>query len=233
LGRHVLVSKTKRFATCVRAVFSATKSGRSSAPRRRTFLQKQGQFGIGSVWTWTAIDADSKLIVSWLVGTRNAGWAYTFMTDVARRLRNRVQLTTHGQRPYLAAVEDAFGCDIDYAMLRRTCGSDAEGEKRYSPAMCLVCEVAIVAGDSDPKHISTTYVGRQDLTMRMSMERFTRLTNAFSKKVENHAAGVALHFMWYDFARVHPTLRVTPAMEAGVTDQVWTIAEIVPLVDRR
>jgi IS1 family transposase len=191
---------------------------------------KQGQFGIGSVWTWTAIDADSKLIVSWLVGTRDAGSAYTFMMDVASRLRNRVQLTTDGHRPYLAAVEDAFGADIDYAVLQKIYGSDPEGEKRYSPAKCLGCQVQTIQGDPDPKHISTSYVERQNLTMRMSMRRFTRLTNGFSKKIENHVAAVALHYMHYNFARVHQTLRVTPAMEAGLTDHVWTIGEIVALL---
>lgn len=191
---------------------------------------KQGEFGVGDVWTWTAIEAQSKLIVSWLVGTRDAGAAYTFMTDVASRLRNRVQLTTDGHSPYLAAVEDAFGGDIDYAMLQKIYGSDPEGEKRYSPAKCIGAECRIVQGDPDPKHISTSYVERQNLSMRMSMRRFTRLTNAFSKKVENHAAAVALYFVYYNFARVHQTLRVTPAMEAGLADHVWTIAEIVGLL---
>lgn len=193
--------------------------------------EKRGQFGIGSVWTWTAIDADSKLIVSWLVGTRDGGAAYTFMQDVASRLSNRVQLTTDGHTPYLEAVEGAFGCDIDYAQLVKIYGADPQAETRYSPAQCIGTRCSVVTGDPNPKHISTSYVERQNLTMRMSMRRFTRLTNGFSKKVENHAAAVALYFVYYNFCRVHQTLRVTPAMQAGLSDRVWTIAEIVGLLD--
>jgi IS1 family transposase len=192
--------------------------------------EKMGQFGVGSVWTWTAIDADTKLCVSFLVSTRDAGAAHEFMSDVASRLRGRVQLTTDGHRPYLEAVEGAFGADIDYATLTKMYGVDPQGEKRYSPPVCLGCESKIVSGDPNPKHISTSYVERQNLTMRMSMRRFTRLTNAFSKKVENHAAAIALYFMYYNFARIHQTLRVTPAMEAGVSDHVWSIEEIVKLL---
>jgi IS1 family transposase len=191
---------------------------------------KMGQFGVGSVWTWTAIDADTKLCVSFLVSTRDAGAAHEFMADVASRLRGRVQLTTDGHRPYLEAVEGAFGADIDYATLTKLYGVDPQGEKRYSPPVCLGCDTKIVSGDPNPKHISTSYVERQNLTMRMSMRRFTRLTNAFSKKVENHAAAIALYFMYYNFARIHQTLRVTPAMEAGVSDHVWSIEEIVGLL---
>jgi hypothetical protein len=149
------------------------------------------------------------------------------MQDVAGRLRGRSQLTTDGHRPYLEAVEVAFGMNIDYAVLQKLYGQDANPEKRYSPAVCLGCDVKEIAGSPDPKHISTSYVERQNLTMRMSMRRFTRLTNAFSKKVENDAAAVALYFMWYNFGRVHETLRVTPAMESGVTDHVWSVEEIV------
>ncbi len=185
----------------------------------------------GSVWTWTAIDADSKLIVSYLVSDRSPASAYEFMMDVASRLRNRVQLTTDGHRPYLEAVETAFGGQIDYAQLVKVYGSDPQGERRYSPAVVQSSDVRVIAGSPDPKHIATSYVERQNLTMRMSMRRFTRLTNGFSKKVENHAAAVALYFMFYNFARVHQTLRVTPAMEAGVSDHVWTIEEIVGLLD--
>ncbi len=194
--------------------------------------EKAGTFGIGSVWTWTAIDADTKLVPSFLVGTRDLGSAFTFISDLASRLRSRVQLTTDGHKPYLSAVEDAFGGDVDYAVLQKLYGSDPAGEKRYSPAQCIGTRCEIVQGDPDPKHISTSYVERQNLTMRMSMRRFTRLTNAFSKKVENHAAAVALYFMYYNFGRVHQTLRVTPAMEAGVSDHIWTIEEIVGLLDR-
>jgi IS1 family transposase len=187
--------------------------------------------GLGSIWTWTALDADTKLIASWLVGSRDAGSAYEFMQDVASRLRGRVQLTTDGHRPYLNAVEDAFGADIDYAVLQKIYGAEAGSETRYSPAVCIGCKSEAVTGAPDPKHISTSYVERQNLTMRMSMRRFTRLTNAFSKKVENHAAAIALYFMYYNFGRIHQTLRVTPAMEAGVSDHVWSIEEIVSLRD--
>jgi IS1 family transposase len=202
------------------------------AKQKNAPAEMQGQFGVGDVWTWTAIEAQTKLVVSWLVATRDAGAAYDFMTDVASRLRNRVQLTTDGHTPYLAAVEDAFGADIDYAMLQKIYGSDPEGEKRCSPAKCIGAECRIVQGEPDPKHISTSYVERQNLSMRMSMRRFTRLTNAFSKKVENHTAAVALYFMYYNFGRVHQALRVTPAMEAGVANHVWSVEEIVALLDR-
>jgi IS1 family transposase len=184
----------------------------------------------GDAWTWTAIDADSKLVLSWLVGSRDAGAAHAFMTDVASRLRHRVQLTTDGHTPYLSAVEDAFGGDIDYATLTKLYGADPQAEKRYSPAVCLGCEVKTVHGEPNPKHISTSYVERQNLTMRMHMRRFTRLTNAFSKKIEMHAYSVALHFMYYNFAKIHQTLRVTPAMEAGVSDHVWSLDEVVALL---
>lgn len=185
----------------------------------------------GDVWTWTALDADSKLIVSWLVGGRDGGYAYEFMQDVAGRLAHRVQLTTDGYKPYLEAVEGAFGCDVDYAQLVKLYGESPEGQRRYSPAVCTGAKKTAVQGAPDPAHIATSYVERQNLTMRMSMRRFTRLTNGFSKKVENHAAAVALHFMYYNFARVHQTLRVTPAMEAGVAHHVWTLAEIVGLLN--
>ena len=186
----------------------------------------------GDAWTWTAIDADSKLIVSWLVGSRDAGAAYTFMQDVATRLRNRVQLTTDGHKPYLAAVEDAFGADIDYATLTKLYGNDPEGEKRYSPAVCIGCESKTITGDPDPKHISTSYVERQNLTMRMHMRRFTRLTNGFSKKFENHVHMVALYTVFYNFLKVHKTLRVTPAMQAGIADRVWEMSELVGMIDQ-
>jgi hypothetical protein len=192
---------------------------------------KRGVFGFGDVWTWTALCADTKLVPSWLVSSRDGGAAYEFMMDVASRLRHRVQLTTDGHTPYLAAVEGAFGGDIDYAMLQKIYGSDPDGEKRYSPAQCLGCKVDVVSGDPEPHHINTSYVERQNLTMRMHMRRFTRLTNGFSKKVKTHAHAVALHYMNYNFAKVHKTLRVTPAMEAGVSDHVWSIGEIVGLLE--
>src|SRR5207247_1259309 len=158
---------------------------------------------------------------------RTLATASGFMSDVAGRLANRVQLTTDGYKPYLAAVEDAFGGDVDYAQLVKLYGASGENETRYSPAKCLGCIPNEITGNPDPKHIATSDVERQNLTMRMSMRRFTRLTNAFSKKLENHAAMVSLYFMYYNFGRVHQTLRVTPAIEAGIADHVWSIEEIV------
>jgi IS1 family transposase len=174
--------------------------------------------------------ADTKLIASWVVGSRDAASAYEFMQDVASRLRGRVQLTTDGHRPYLEAVEAAFGMDIDYAMLQKIYGA-AGSETRYSPAVCSGCKTETITGDPNPKHISTSYVERQNLTMRMSMRRFTRLTNAFSKKVENHAAAIALYLCSTTSAASTRTLRVTPAMEAGVANHVWSVEEIVALPD--
>jgi IS1 family transposase len=194
---------------------------------------KQGQFGFGSVWTWTALDADTKLIASWMVGPRDTVAATEFIQDLAGRLRNRVQLTTDGHRPYLEAVDYAFSGEVDYAMLIKIYGESAEPEKRYSPAQCIGCDSKIMSGNPDRKHVSTSYVERQNLTMRMSMRRFTRLTNAFSKKLENHIAAVSLHFMHYNFCRIHMTLRVTPAMAAGVTDRLWEIGDIVRLLEER
>ena len=193
---------------------------------------KRGQFGYGDVWTWVAIDADTKLIPSWLVGSRDLGSAYTFMMDLASRIRGRVQLTTDGHKPYLSAVEDAFGADIDYAMLQKSYGTDPEAERRYSPAKIRGCSTDIVTGDPNLRHISTSYVERQNLTMRMSMKRFARLSNGFSKKIKNHAHAVALHFMHYNFARIHRSLRVTPAMEAGVSNHVWSLEGIVGLLEK-
>ena len=195
--------------------------------------EKRGQFGYGDVYTWTALDADSKLIVSWLVGERDAGYASEFMNDVAARLATRIQLTTDGLKAYLEAVEGAFGSGIDYAQLVKLYGESPEAEKRYSLAQCIGCQRTRIEGHPDPRHVSTSFVERQNLTMRMSMRRFTRLTNAFSKKVENLAAAVALHFMWYNFGRIHQTLRVTPAMEAKITDHLWSVWEIVGLLDRK
>ena len=192
--------------------------------------EKRGEFGYGDVWTWTALDADTKLVPSWLIGSRDAGCAASFVNDLASRLATRVQLTTDGHRAYLDAVDGAFGGQIDYAMLVKLYGSDPEGEKRYSPAKCIGCDRRVVSGNPERQHISTSYVERQNVTMRMKMRRFTRLTNAFSKKVENHAHAVALHFMHYNFARIHQTLRSTPAMKAGVTDHLWSIEEIVLLL---
>jgi IS1 family transposase len=202
------------------------------AKEKNVPLADRYRFGIGDVWTWTAIDADTKLIPCWLVGERTARDANIFMQDLASRLLHRVQLTTDGHRPYLTAVDDAFGNDIDYAVLVKVYGADPnEGSTvRYSPAKIKAATAAIIRGNPDPAHVSTSYAERANLTMRMGMRRFTRLTNAFSKKVENHAAAVALHFMHYNFARIHQTLRITPAMAAGVSDHVWSLEEIVALL---
>jgi len=186
----------------------------------------------GDIWTWTAICADTKLVPSWLVGGRDAGYAHEFMTDLAARMASRIQLTSDGHRPYLRAVEDAFGSAIDYATLEKIYGQPVEGQKRYSPPECIGTVRRRVSGDPDPTHVSTSYVERQNLTMRMSMRRFTRLTNAFSKKVENHGHAVALHFLHYNFGRIHKTLRVTPAMEAGISDHVWSLDEIAALPEK-
>jgi len=194
--------------------------------------EKQGKFGFGSVWTWVAIDADTKLVPCWRIGDRNAWHAQHFMYDLASRLTHRIQLTTDGHRVYLQAVEQAFGEDIDYAMLVKLYGSDrGEGEVRYSPPDFVSCRAMPIVGKPDSKHISTSFAERQNLSMRMHMRRFTRLTNAFSKKVDNLAYNLALYFMYYNFCRVHQTLRVTPAMEARVTDHVWEIEEILRMMD--
>jgi IS1 family transposase len=190
--------------------------------------EKKAQ-GWGDIWTWVGLDADSKLCVSYLVGGRDGWWAREFMNDCASRVKGRVQITTDGHRVYLDAVEEAFGADVDYAQLQKIYGAVIENETRYSPAVCIGCDMKVVSGDPDPKHVSTSYVERQNLTMRMGMRRFTRLTNGFSKKAENHAAMVAIHFMYYNFGRIHKTLRVTPAMAAGLTDHVWSLEEIVLL----
>ncbi|HVP52054.1 MAG TPA: DDE-type integrase/transposase/recombinase [Terriglobales bacterium] len=192
--------------------------------------------GAGDVWTWTAIDADTKLIVSYMLGDRGADTAQAFIRDLSERVKNRIQLTTDGHRVYAEAVEGAFGADIDYAMLVKLYGapsSTLDAESRYSPATCIGCRTAVLAGDPNPMHISTSFVERQNLSMRMGMRRFTRLTNGFSKKLENHGHAVALYFMHYNFCRVHKTLRVTPAMEAGLTDHVWTLEELIGLLPRK
>lgn len=183
----------------------------------------------GDVWTFTAIDADTKLVISWMAGQRDAGFASAFLRDVEARLANRIQLTTDGHKMYLIAVDDAFGATIDYAMLVKIYGRDLEGNTRYSPATCIGAIPQTVTGNPDPKHVSTSYVERQNLNMRMGMRRFTRLTNAFSKKIENHAFMLAIWHMYYNFGRVHQTLRVTPAMEAEISSHVWSIQEIAAL----
>lgn len=177
------------------------------------------------------MDADTKLVPCWFVGTRDAGSAYHFMHDLADRLAHRVQLTTDGHKPYLSAVADAFGTDVDYAQLIKIYGEGPKTEARYSPAQCMGTRRAKVMGTPDFAHVSTSFIERQNLTMRMSMRRFTRLTNGFSKKVENHEHAIAIHYMFYNYGRIHQSLRVTPAMEAGLTDHVWSIEEICAMTD--
>lgn len=188
------------------------------------------EIGWGDVWTWVGIDADTKLVVSYLVGGRGADWAMDSMQDCAGRITGRVQITTDGHKAYLEAVESAFGADVDYAQLQKIYGASLETETRYSPATCIGCEMKQVSGNPDPKHVSTSYVERQNLTMRMHMRRFTRLTNGFSKKLDNHGYAVALHFMYCNFVRIHSTLRVTPAMESGLSNHAWELAELVGLL---
>jgi IS1 family transposase len=188
--------------------------------------------GAGDVWTWVALDADTKLVCSWMVGRRDWSTASHFIADLQSRLANRVQLTTDGNRLYLFAVNLAFQGNVDYAILRKIYGgsSSKTAEVRYSPAECVGCEKEPKVGNPDPKHISTSFVERQNLTMRMHIRRFTRLTNAFSKKIENHIAALAIHYMHYNYCRIHQTLRITPAMATGLTDHVWTIEEVIALL---
>jgi IS1 family transposase len=191
---------------------------------------ERGQFGRGDVWTWTAIDADTKLVPCWLVGTRDALAAREFLFNLSVRINGRFQLTSDGHSVYRDAVERVFGRQIDYAMLVKEYGVSPEAETRYSPAECIGCHQKVVVGDPKAEHISTSYAERANLTMRMSIRRFTRLTNGFSKKVENHAAAISLHFMAYNFAKVHGSLRISPAQAAGVDDHLWSIEEIASLV---
>lgn len=193
--------------------------------------ERKGEFGIGDVWTWTAIDANTKLVPSWLLGDRSASTAKLFIADLASRLSNRVQLTSDGHRAYLEAVEETFGIDVDYAQLVKIYGEAPEAQKRYSPAECVGARKEALTGSPDPEHISTSFAERANLTMRMSMRRFTRLTNAFSRDAENHAHSIAIHFMHYNFVRIHQTLRVTPAMAAGVTGKLWELADVVAMID--
>ena len=199
------------------------------AKERNVPAGKQDQYGYGDVWTWTALCPDTKLVPSWLVGRRDAFYAHAFASDLASRLSSRVQLTTDGHHAYLTAIEGAFGLDVDYGMLVKTYGQSEEGERRYSPPVCTGALKRRIIGDPKLEDVSTSFVERQNLTMRMSMRRLTRLTNGFSKKIENLEHAVALHFMHYNFARVHKSLRVTPAMEAGLDDHAWSLEEIVGL----
>jgi IS1 family transposase len=198
---------------------------------RNVSEEKRGVLGYGDIWTWTALCADTKLMVSWLVGARDADYAEAFIDDLASRLSNRVQLTSDGHNAYLYAVDAAFGGQTDYPMLVKLYGQAPEGQRRYSPPVCLGAKRQRILGKPDPAHVSTSYVERSNLTIRMMNGRFTRLTNAHSKKFANHEHAFALFAMQYNFVRVHSALRVTPAMQAGVTDHVWTYEEIIGVVD--
>ena len=200
------------------------------AKQRRVATAKAAPEGAGDVWTWTALDQDTKLIVSWLVGGRDSGYALDFMDDLRARLANRVQLTTDGHRAYLEAIEDAFGADVDYAQLVKLYGPSPDGERRYSPPVCIGARKQPIMGMPDPASITTSHVERHNLTMRMSMRRFTRLTNAFSKRIKGHCDALALYFTHYNFCRVHKTLGKTPAMAAGLADRPMTMRDIVELL---
>lgn len=222
---HVRNLKTRRVQ--VDEIWSFT-----YAKQKNVATAKRQDMAYGDTWTWTALDADSKLMISWLVGGRDGDFAMGLMDDLRSRLANRVQLTSDGHKAYLEAVEGAFGGDVDYAMLVKIYGAAPDSAKgRYSPAECIGAEKTVIEGKPDPKHISTSFAERQNLNIRMHMRRFTRLTNAFSKKVENHAHSVALFATYYNFVRIHKTLRMTPAMHAGVTDRLWEIGDIVALVE--
>jgi IS1 family transposase len=194
--------------------------------------KEQGAGGFGSVWTWVAMDADSKLCISYLVGLRDADYAKAFVGDVADRLASRIQLTTDGLKAYIDAVDSAFHGNVDYAMLVKIYGQpDVSEQRRYSPAVCKGCKKDALAGNPDPKHVSTSYIERQNLTVRMSMRRFTRLTNAFSKKIENHEHAIALHYFYYNFIRKHQTLKTTPAVAAGIADKALTVLDLVKMIE--
>ncbi len=201
------------------------------AKQKNVATAKAAPEGAGDVWTWTALDADTKLIVSFYVGDRSGESAMVLMDDLRTRLANRVQLTTDGHKAYLEAVEGAFGSDVDFAQLIKLYGPTITAPGRYSPAECIGAKKQRVMGSPDIAHVSTSYVERQNLTMRMSMRRFTRLTNAFSKKLDNHIHALALYFAFYNFCRIHKMLRVTPAMAAGITDHLWSLEDIVAKID--
>ncbi|QNI32895.1 IS1 family transposase [Alloacidobacterium dinghuense] len=202
--------------------------------KKKAASPEQKQEGWGDAWTWTGIDADTKLCVSYLVGLRDKGCTFEFIQDCADRIVGRPQITTDALKAYPDAIEAAFGSEVDYAQLHKIYGApDKEEARRYSPSAIIGTDMKTVCGNPDPKHVSTSFVERQNLTMRMHMRRFTRLTNGFSKKQENHAHAVALHFMYYNFCKVHKTLRVTPAMQAGLTDHIWTLEELCALIPKK
>src|SRR5438067_814115 len=206
------------------------------AKQKNVAAAKAAPQGAGDVWTWTALDSDTKLILTWQVGGRDAEYALALMDDLRSRLANRVQLTTDGHRAYLQALEEAFGADIDYGMLVKLYGPETHGqghERKYSPSECIGARKDTITGNPDPKHVSTSYTERANLTMRMSMRRFTRLTNAFSKKLQNHEYMVALYALWYNFVRIHKTLRTSPAMAAGIESRLWSMEDVVALIDAR
>ncbi len=201
------------------------------AKQKNVAKAKAAPDGAGDAWSWTALDADTKLIVSWMVGDRTTDTAKLFVADLASRLANRVQITSDGHRAYLEAIDAAFGTDVDYAQLVKIYGQTSEGQKRYSPPECIGCERHKVTGKPDKKHISTSFVERQNLNIRMGLRRFTRLTNAFSKKIDNHIHGLSIYFMHYNFVRIHQTLRVTPAMAAGVSQKLWSMEDVVAMIE--
>jgi IS1 family transposase len=204
------------------------------AKAKNVATAKRKDLAYGDIWLWTALDADSKLVVSWKVGNRDADYALALMNDLRQRVTTRMQLTTDGHSPYLRAVEESFGSNIDYSMLVKLYGAPpaaAEAARRYSPSECIGARKAPVTGNPDPEHISTSYVERHNLSIRMGVRRYTRLTNAFSKRVENHCHAMALYFVFYNFIRIHRTLRMTPAMAAGIESRLWSMEDIVALVD--
>lgn len=219
-----------RQKTFVSAVCRRTKYGHSAGAKARNVTLEQKATGWGDVWTWVAIDADTKLIVSYLVGQRSTGWAVDFMEDCRERIIGNPQITTDAHKPYLKAVKEAFGGNANYAMLHKIYGASDEPKKKQSPATCIGCVMKTVSGVPDPDHVSTSYVERSKLSMPMSMRRFTRLTNTFSKKVKNHETMLAVYLMHYNYCRIHQTLRVTPAMESELANRVWSINDLVGLM---
>jgi IS1 family transposase len=203
------------------------------AKQRNVMLAKAAPEEAGDIWTWVAIDAETKLVPSWRIGDRSGETATEFVCDLSKRLASRVQVTTDGLRSYVEAIEAGFGADVDYAQLIKLYGETPHPAGRYSPAQIQGTKTFCCTGKPDPRHISTSYVERQNLTMRMSMRRFTRLTNGFSKKAENHAHSVAIHFMHYNFVRIHQSLRITPAMAAGVTSKLWSLTDMVRVIEDR